>query len=329
MLRNGSLFSAFSLIGTIVLVTGCASNPSTTSIPSRDSNNPQVFLAGANIEQAKGLAMGSAVSKGWGVASSSDSTLVLERQLNEAAAESVAPGLSRAPTPPRVQVTSDFYQRDGGVDVVLSATVVAADPEKGESRQDFTETYRDDLERSLASLHSTWSRSRGVVASAAPPIPASTEVPLTPNPDVPLAPLTASTPPPADAVAAPEPEPEPGTGVGIGLVGASAATAAPVVDVSGSTSAPASASVPDTTSASDNSAPVPASENMMAMNQPAATGVWAYYAEHYARVRGCSLAGDGAVLVEKKPDYEMHRVYCEGGKTFLVRCNAGICRGMR
>jgi hypothetical protein len=68
---------------------------------------------------------------------------------------------------------------------------------------------------------------------------------------------------------------------------------------------------------------------MMALNQPAPTGVWAYYAEHYARVRGCTIAGEGAVLVEKQPDYEMHRVYCEGGQTFLVRCNAGVCRGMR
>ena len=67
----------------------------------------------------------------------------------------------------------------------------------------------------------------------------------------------------------------------------------------------------------------------MALNQPAPPGVWAYYAEHYARVRGCAVAGEGAVLVEKQPEYEMHRVYCEGGQTFLVRCNAGVCRGMR
>ena len=68
---------------------------------------------------------------------------------------------------------------------------------------------------------------------------------------------------------------------------------------------------------------------MLTLQQPQGTGVWAYYAEHYARIRGCSLAGEGAVLVEETKAYEVHRVYCEGGTTFLVKCNAGTCRGMR
>jgi hypothetical protein len=70
--------------------------------------------------------------------------------------------------------------------------------------------------------------------------------------------------------------------------------------------------------------------NMLTLSTaPSGTGVWAYYAEHYARVRGCRLAGEGAVLMRKTPEHEEHRVYCEGGQTFLVRCNAGICRGLQ
>jgi hypothetical protein len=321
------------LVITAALLSGCATGPLTSAMPSYDPNKPQVFLPGADLEQAKGVAMGSAVSKGWRVAGESDNVLVLERELNEAVAESVAPGASLATTPPRVQVKSDFFPRDGGVDVVVSADVVSSDGEGGEKRQDYTEAYRPDLERSLTSLRATWSKSRGRVASATPPLPDSSEAPPQADPDVPLAPIAESEP----QVSGTEPAAQPGTAWG----GSGTAVAAPVIDATGSSpgtgtqagiapDSPAPSATPSALPpAPQPSDPLPDSANMMALNQPAATGVWAYYAEHYARVRGCTLAGDGAVLVDKQPDYEMHRVYCEGGQTFLVRCNAGICRGMR
>jgi hypothetical protein len=68
---------------------------------------------------------------------------------------------------------------------------------------------------------------------------------------------------------------------------------------------------------------------MLVLRQPGDTGIWAYYAEHYARVRGCTLTDGGSVLVEKQNYSETHRVDCEGGRSFLVRCNAGVCRGLR
>jgi hypothetical protein len=68
---------------------------------------------------------------------------------------------------------------------------------------------------------------------------------------------------------------------------------------------------------------------MLALNPPSESGVWAYYAEHYARIRGCTLNDQGSELVEKASYSETHRVHCEDGKTFLVRCNAGVCRGLR
>jgi hypothetical protein len=67
---------------------------------------------------------------------------------------------------------------------------------------------------------------------------------------------------------------------------------------------------------------------MLALNRQTEPGIWAYYAEHYAKIRGCEVSGKGAVLEQKLPEYELHRVYCENGATFLVKCNAGTCRGM-
>lgn len=341
-MRKRFVLSLLLSVSIAALLIGCATTGSVPSgMPSYDPNKPQVFLPGANVDQAKGMAMGSAVSKGWQVASTSDNALVLERELNEAAAESVAAGSSRSTTPPRVQVTSDFFPRNGGVDVVVSAEVVTNDVEKGEQRQDFTESYRADLERSLTSLRQTWERSGSRVASGTPPLPTSKDVPLTANPDVPLAPISESTTTMASSESMPPPAPEPAPALGSAWSADSAASPDPIVDATGApqpapvetrggSAAPApTQSAPSVAASSVASEPVSPAENMMALNQPAPTGVWAYYAEHYARVRGCAIAGEGAVLMEKKPDYEMHRVYCEGGQTFLVRCNAGVCRGMR
>jgi hypothetical protein len=79
---------------------------------------------------------------------------------------------------------------------------------------------------------------------------------------------------------------------------------------------------------STSAAPASPADSMLVLNRQAEPGVWAYYAEHYAKIRGCELSDDGAVLEQRQPEYEVHRVYCEGGQTFLVKCNAGACRGL-
>jgi hypothetical protein len=68
---------------------------------------------------------------------------------------------------------------------------------------------------------------------------------------------------------------------------------------------------------------------MLALNRAAEPGVWAYYAEHYARIRGCEVSASGAALEEKQPEYEIHRVYCNDGQSFRVKCNAGTCGGLQ
>jgi hypothetical protein len=323
-----------------LLVGGCASSPGPASVDpagaSYNANNPQTFLSYANIEQAKGVAMGSAVSKGWQVADSSDRALLLERPLNSAAAESFAPGSSVGATPPKILVKTEFFERGNGVDVVLSATAVAFAGTENEKREDVTEAYRPDLERSLASLQSTWAKSQGRVATATPPTPTS-GAPVVVDPNVPLAPMPGD--PSSVQAASTASAGEPGTGIGTGWIGTSGAAAStagagqsgslPPVETRGLSDPYAQAAAPTSSAGVEDLSQQPyASDSMVVLNEPVNEGIWAYYAEHYARVRGCALTGNGAELVEKTQEYELHRVPCEGGQMFEVRCNAGVCRGL-
>jgi hypothetical protein len=67
---------------------------------------------------------------------------------------------------------------------------------------------------------------------------------------------------------------------------------------------------------------------MLTLNQSGGTGTWAYYAEQYARLRGCDVADGGAVLIESRSDSEIHKVPCAGSDSFLVKCQSGVCRGL-
>jgi hypothetical protein len=184
--------------------------------------------------------------------------------------------------------------------------------------------------RSLASLQTAWNESRARVVAAVPPTSSptaqadETSAPVpneeiataeagadqsTPDSDTSstsAATLTAWGDSPALAPAAPSPQPVD-----------SGATAIPQAAV---TPAPVQETLAESTGGTDN---------MVSLQQPQDAGIWAYYAEQYARIRGCALAGEGAVLIEKTNAYEVHRVYCESGNTFQVKCNAGTCRGMR
>ena len=56
-------------------------------------------------------------------------------------------------------------------------------------------------------------------------------------------------------------------------------------------------------------------------------GIWAYYAEGYARSRDCTLADSGAELEAAGPDWERHRVSCRDGDQIRVYCRHGDCTG--
>lgn len=63
--------------------------------------------------------------------------------------------------------------------------------------------------------------------------------------------------------------------------------------------------------------------------QDLTVGVWAYYAEQFARDRDCMLSERGAILESSSGETERHRVYCEGGHAISVTCNSTSCWGGR
>ena len=78
-----------------------------------------------------------------------------------------------------------------------------------------------------------------------------------------------------------------------------------------------------------SSDPVSPSDNMLTLNQSNGTGTWAYYAEQYARLRGCNVADEGAQLIESRADGEVLKVACTGADSFLLKCQNGVCRALQ
>ncbi len=58
-------------------------------------------------------------------------------------------------------------------------------------------------------------------------------------------------------------------------------------------------------------------------------GLWAYYAERYARAAGCNLDARGATLVNSNRREELHRVFCDNQDPVMVRCDNQGCRRSR
>jgi hypothetical protein len=71
------------------------------------------------------------------------------------------------------------------------------------------------------------------------------------------------------------------------------------------------------------------SNDMLVLNTSARKGLWAYYAEDYARLRGCAVGDLGAVLLQETADYELHEVHCDGSENILLKCRGGLCTPMR
>jgi hypothetical protein len=344
---------------------GCAGTPRATSSAWDIGDRPQILLPGATRSEVKGLAMGSARSKGWSIVSSSDDRLIVRRPLDPASPTALAVGASASTIAPTIEVTSAFVERSDGVVVALGAELVTQPPgEKAPMRVDYTETYREALNQSLESLRSNWTSNRQRIANAVPPESSRSEEavgdadaanplaqawgqtleeelrakaeeagsapqpqspapqPRAPEPRVaaspPSAPQPSSQPPPV----APTAPAAPSTSAG----------GAPVVDGSNAVAArpmPAPRQAPTATLLP--SVPVetvPPEENMLSLTEATGSGTWAYYAEQYARLRGCTLTEQGSILVETRSDSEIHRVPCVGADSYLLKCQNGVCRGL-
>lgn len=68
--------------------------------------------------------------------------------------------------------------------------------------------------------------------------------------------------------------------------------------------------------------------NMIEQSSSSGGVSWAYYAEQYARLRGCNVDSGGAILVESRSDGEIFKVPCVGAESVLVQCHNGECRGL-
>jgi len=244
----------------IGLLSGCAGNQ-LVSDGFDATNRPQLFFPGANRAEVKGLAMGSARTKGWSIVQSRDDRLVMQRPVDPTSPSALALTSATSSVPPVIEITSAFIEQSGGVNVALGAAVVSQPPgEKAPKRIDYTENYRDALTQSLESLRSNWTANRQRVANAMPTLsPKSDPVPNTAVENNPLVQawgetVAATTPSgagasgsaevptavfertPTEAAPAPErapasltPTPEPTTPTSSGLQW-STSTPAPVVD---------------------------------------------------------------------------------------------------
>ncbi|MBK1631251.1 hypothetical protein CKO31_10970 [Thiohalocapsa halophila] len=123
---------------------------------------------------------------------------------------------------------------------------------------------------------------------------------------------------------------------------AGSALVAPTIDDPGSPSTAAEAAAPSAqppaAAANPGAGPAavtPASgsggsrNDMLVLNQGSRKGLWAYYAEDFARLRGCALGDRGAVLLQETDGFEVHEVQCVGSSNQLVKCRGGVCEPLR
>ncbi|MFB1489387.1 MULTISPECIES: hypothetical protein [unclassified Thiocapsa] len=316
---------------------------------------------GATRSEVKALAMGSARSRAWIITEATDDRLVARRPLDPSSSLARDLGPAAAAPGSLLEVTSYFIEDRSNVKVALDAALVSTAPDGQPARTDVTETFRSSLDESLRSLHATWSRDRGRIARAAPPSGAAradderasggadgvaladtgvsaptawgdevTETaPVDPalSGQTPAAGAPERTAPPAPAPVASTPAtptPEPRRPAG---------SPAPIVD-----SRPALTRTqpgPDTQPmslpeplAQPTVETIPDSENMMALAPSSGSISWAYYAEQYARLRGCNVEPSGSILIDSRSDGEIHKVPCAGADSVLVQCQNGECRGL-
>jgi hypothetical protein len=197
--------------------------------------------------------------------------------------------------------------------------------ETGEaSTNPLVQAWADTLEEEKASKGIS-TTGAGAAASSGP-TPSQAQLGPAPEPRVASMPPT-PTPTPLAPVS-PQPTPTPVTAPS---AAAPIRTSGPAPVVEGNVAlrgGPSSAQIPSTQLPPAAEESVPYDQNMLTLNQASGAGTWAYYAEQYARLRGCDVTDQGAVLIESRSDSEIHKVPCASADSFLVKCQAGVCRGL-
>ncbi|MGB5833918.1 MAG: hypothetical protein WBG92_18290 [Thiohalocapsa sp.] len=324
-----------SLLSISLALSGCASTSSGKVAIGSISDLPQTMLNGAELDDARAVAMGTARTKGWTIKDAAANRLLLERELSNSSPQATALGSSL--TPPTIEVETDLVERSEGTVVALKAFVVTNPGTQEEKRIDYTSDYENQLLISLSSLQSAWLSSRNKIASKVPlpseqdaeeqsqsqNDPSVAEPVVAGTPDSPGLSSADASPVVAEPSSAPPPQ----------LSSAPTATEAPDLGVAQTTSALPEASGGGLPSTATSAAPVltePAPRNdMLVLNSSSRKGLWAYYAEDYARLRGCAIGDRGAVLMQETPTFELHEVECAGSSNMLLKCQGGVCNAVQ
>jgi hypothetical protein len=330
------------------LLAGCAGTMEADGFNA--SHRPQLLIPGASRDEVKGLAMGSARAKGWTIVKSTNDLLVVQRQVAPASPTAAALGAVGGAPPPMIEVTSAFTEQSGGINVALRATRGSQPPGgRAPQRVDYTENYRDALTQSLESLRSNWGANGQRVTNAIPPHTDGTQNrvadPANAPADNPLVKvwgetLTETTPAnpsatsgPVATPAAPRPSAAPTPPPVASPAPRSPETTrspAPVIDGSSALTTDSAATRPLTLPEPEPTpAPLAPEDNMLTLSQAGGTGTWAYYAEQYARLRGCTVTDAGSQLIETHSDGEIHKVSCVDSAGYLLKCQNGVCRALK
>ena len=308
------------------------------------SKLPQTTLSGADLDDARSIAMGTARSKGWDIKNVEGNQVLLERPVATNSPQAGALRTQSSLAPPQLQVETNLAKRSDGTVVALRAFVVTNPGTKEEKRIDYTNDYQNDLLSSLNSLQASWAAGRSKVTSVVP-IPNKEEIAEQNQPQNQFSPA----PPSAESVAAapssapmPVPPPTPTTAAQpvaarTAPVPEAAAAPAPVVSpapapasdtssavVSRGLAAPGAAAAPSTLPQLGTSQ-IADRNDMLVLNNTGGKGLWSYYAEDYARLRGCDIGDRGATLLRQTATFELLEVQCVGRDNMLLKCQGGVC----
>ena len=131
------------------------------------SSGPTVLLYGARLEQARSLAIDSALARGWRLVETAAESVTFEQTLEEDPGEG-APGPLRV-----IRVLAHFSDEGDGVRIELSAREVESPGRAAEWSADVTDRYGLNLANALSSLRVRWDSHRST-----PSVPSSHEVPI-------------------------------------------------------------------------------------------------------------------------------------------------------
>ncbi len=142
----------------LLLVAACIAGLSViaSTIAAAPGDRPGIFLEGASVPRAKGLALDAALIKGWHVVETERNHVIFETILEEPA--SIGPPNAVVPDYTLLRIRADFVATPAGVNAYLYAEEIWYAGSSKEWSTDVTPQYRANLTNALSSLQSQWAK---------------------------------------------------------------------------------------------------------------------------------------------------------------------------